>query len=61
MAQKVIYGIGGFDPDATDNNIIEVVDLPDVVDEQELFRQSAIEKLGLLGLSEEEARSLFFL
>ena len=58
MAQKVIYGIGGFDADAADNNVIEVIDLPDVVDEQELARQSAIDKLSKLGLTEAEVLAI---
>lgn len=29
MAQQIIYGIGGFDPTKPNNNIIEVIELPD--------------------------------
>lgn len=44
----------------TDGNLIfeEWVELPDVVDEIEVARQSALEKLSKLGLTEEEIVAL---
>ena len=29
MAQKIIYGLGGHDPKKPNNNIIEIIELPD--------------------------------
>lgn len=56
--QIVTYGEGGYNPELPNDNIIEVIELPDVVDETETVRQSAIEKLSKLGLTEEEAKAI---
>jgi hypothetical protein len=59
MIKNTIYGLGGFDPTKPNNNIIEEVELPDPEPTpEELARQSAIEKLQTLGLTEEEALAL---
>jgi hypothetical protein len=57
--QYIRYGLGGFDPSKPNNNIIEEIELPDPEPTpEELARQSAIEKLQTLGLTEEEALAL---
>lgn len=58
MAIEIVYGIGGFDPTKPNNNIIEEIEIPDVIDVTETARQSALEKLNKLGLTEQEIRSL---
>lgn len=58
MATQVIYGEGGYNPELPNDNIIEVIELPDVVDETETIRQSALEKLSKLGLTQEEIVAL---
>lgn len=59
MSQIVTYGEGGYNPDLPNDNIVEVVELPDPpVDEQELARESAVEKLSKLGLTEAEVLAI---
>jgi len=58
MAQNIIYGEGGYNPDLPNENIISIEEVPDVADEQELARQSALAKLAKLGLTENEISSL---
>lgn len=58
MVTKIIYGEGGFNPDLPNDNIISIEEIPDVVDEAEIARQSAIEKLSKLGLTQEEIAAL---
>lgn len=59
MTQIIVYGEGGYNPNLPNNNIVEEIEVPDPpVDEQELLRQSALEKLTALGLTEEEARAI---
>lgn len=58
MAQIITYGEGGYDPELPDDNIISIEEIPDVVDEAEIARQSALEKLAKLGLTEEEIQVL---
>jgi hypothetical protein len=57
--KQTTYGPGGFDPTKPNNNIIEEVELPDPEPTpEELARQSAVDKLKKLGLTEEEALAL---
>lgn len=56
--QIVTYGEGGYNPDLPNDNIVEVIEVPDVVDEIEVARQSALEKFSKLGLTQEEIVAL---
>jgi hypothetical protein len=59
MRTHVKYGLGGYDPDAPDHNIIEEHVLPDLEPTpEELARASAVAKLQALGLTEQEALAL---
>jgi hypothetical protein len=59
MATVIIYGLGGYDPEKENNNIIEQYEVADPEPtEQELLKQSAKNKLTALGLSEEEIQAL---
>jgi hypothetical protein len=59
MAEMLVYNQGGFDPDHPDNNVAEVIDLPDPEpDPTEVAKASALAKLQALGLTEAEARAL---
>lgn len=58
MAQHITYGEGGYNPDLPDGNIISVEEVPDIVDEQEVARQSATRKLSKLGLTDAEISAL---
>lgn len=59
MVLNVVYGVGGYNPELPNNNIIEVIEeVPDVVDEIEVARQSALEKFSKLGLTQEEIAAL---
>jgi hypothetical protein len=54
-----VYGLGGYDPDAPNGNVVEEYDVPDPEPtEEELARQSAVAKLQALGLTEAEALAL---
>jgi hypothetical protein len=59
MTKHIIYGLGGFDPDAPDGNIVEQYEVPDPEPTaEELARASAVAKLQALGLTEAEALAL---
>lgn len=58
MVTKITYGEGGFNPDLPNDNIISIEEIPDVVDEAEIARQSAKQKLSKLGLTEAEISAL---
>jgi ribosomal protein L1 len=34
MAQIITYGLGGYDPEKPNNNIVEVIELPDEPQEE---------------------------
>jgi hypothetical protein len=53
--QEIVYGIGGFDPDKPNNNIIEVIEHPDP---EPSPLETAIAKLTKLGLTEDEAKAI---
>lgn len=43
MAKKITYGIGGYDPSKPNNNIVEIIDIPDdltVVNSPELIEDA---------------------
>jgi len=59
MPIVTVYGLGGFDPDAPNGNIIEQYEVPDPEPTaEELARASAVAKLQALGLTEQEALAL---
>jgi hypothetical protein len=59
MMNHIVYGLGGYDPDAPDGNIVEQYEVPDPEPTpEELARASAVGKLQALGLTEQEALAL---
>jgi hypothetical protein len=34
MSQEVVFGVGGYDPSKPNNNIVEIIEIPDEVDSQ---------------------------
>lgn len=59
MTKVVVYGLGGYDPSKPNNNVVDEYDLPDeILPEQEVVRQSALNKLLALGLTVEEIEAL---
>lgn len=58
MGLYIVYGPGGFDETKPNNNIVEQYEVEDVVDDTEVARQSALQKLLKLGLTEEEIVAL---
>lgn len=55
MAQIITYGEGGYDETKPNNNIIEIVEVPDEPAPVDPVKQAALDKLMALGLTEEEA------
>jgi hypothetical protein len=59
MGTVTIYGVGGYDPDKENNNIIDQYEVDDPEPSQrEIARQSAITKLRALGLTDGEIDAL---
>lgn len=59
MAKITIYGLGGYDPEKENNNIIEQYEVEDTqATEQDTLKESAITKLRSLGLTDEEIQAL---
>ena len=59
MAKVTIWGDGGFDPEKPNNNIIDQYEIPDPEPSpQEIARQSAMDKLRKLGLTDDEIQAL---
>jgi hypothetical protein len=55
----IVYGLGGYDPDAPNGNIVEQYEVPDPEPTpEEAARASAVAKLQALGLTEAEALAL---
>jgi hypothetical protein len=55
---QVVYGIGGHDPSKPNNNILEVVELPDEPETIDPVKEAAMEKLRELGLTDEEISAI---
>ena len=58
MSTRIVYGDGGYNPELPNDNIISIEEVPDIVDETDIARQSAIAKLSKLGLNEAEISAL---
>jgi hypothetical protein len=56
MSEIITYGVGGYDPTKPNNNIVEVVEVPD--EPVDPAKESAISKLRLLGLTDEEINAI---
>lgn len=57
--QIVTYGEGGYNPELPNDNIVEIIEIPDPpVDEVQVAKDSAMAKLSKLGLTEEEVAAL---
>lgn len=57
--KSTTFGVGGFDPNKPDSNIVEEVDIPEPeLTPEEVAKNSAIQKLQALGLTEEEALAI---
>lgn len=55
MGFIVTYGEGGFDPSKPNNNIVETIEVPEIESiPEDLLKESALNKLKNLGLTEEE-------
>jgi hypothetical protein len=59
MATQIIYGLGGYDPTKPNNNIVDIEEVPDAVEVAiDPAKESAMQKLAILGLTDEEIRAL---
>jgi len=57
--QVTIYGVGGYNPELPNDNIIEQYEVEEPqLTEKEQARQSAIAKLHALGLTTDEIKAL---
>jgi hypothetical protein len=56
--QQIIYGLGGYDPSKPNNNIVEVVELPDEPVVVDPVKEAAMTKLRNLGLTDEEIQAV---
>jgi hypothetical protein len=60
MDKTVVYGIGGYDPSKPNNNIVEEYEeeYSDATESLELVRETALEKLRNIGLTDEEINAI---
>jgi hypothetical protein len=56
--KHITYGQGGFDPTKPNNNIVEVIELPDEPIATDPVKEAAMAKLRLLGLTDEEIQAV---
>lgn len=56
--QNIVYGLGGYDPSKPNNNIVEVIELPDEAVIVDPVKEAAIAKLSKLGLTDEEIKAV---
>jgi hypothetical protein len=56
--QQIIYGLGGYDPSKPNNNIVEIVELPDEPEITDPVKEAAMTKLRNLGLTDEEIQAV---
>jgi hypothetical protein len=56
MGKRIVYGVGGYDPTKPNNNIIEEVEIPN--EPVDTAKETAISKLRLLGLTDEEINAI---
>lgn len=55
---NIVYGIGGYDPSKPNNNIVEVIELPDEPVIVDPIKEAAMEKLRKLGLTDDEIQAV---
>jgi hypothetical protein len=56
--EQITYGLGGHDPSKPNNNILEIIELPDELVIIDPVKEAAMLKLSNLGLTEEEIRAV---
>jgi hypothetical protein len=56
--QQITYGLGGYDPSKTNNNILEIIELPEEPVITDPVKEAAMLKLSNLGLTDEEIRAV---
>jgi hypothetical protein len=58
MTQSIVYGLGGYDPSKPNDNIVEIIDLPDDPVTIDSAKEAAMAKLRKLGLTDEEIQAV---
>jgi hypothetical protein len=58
MTQSIVYGLGGYDSSKLNDNIVEVIDLPDEPVVIDSAKETAMTKLRNLGLTDEEIQAV---
>lgn len=56
--EQITYGLGGYDPSKPNNNILEIIELPNEPVIIDPVKEAAMLKLSNLGLTEEEIRAV---
>ena len=56
MSKLITYGLGGYDPTKPNNNIVEITEVPD--EPVDPAKESAMAKLRLMGLTDEEIQAV---
>ena len=58
MNRIVTFGVGGYNPSKPNDNIVEVVEMPDEFIPQDSVKEAAMAKLRNLGLTDEEINAI---
>jgi hypothetical protein len=58
MSQIISYGLGGYVPSKPNNNLVEVIEIPDQPVVVDPVREAAMAKLSNLGLTDDEIRAV---
>jgi len=58
MSEIITYGLGGYDSTKPNNNIVEVVEVPDELEVVDPVKEAAMAKLRNLGLTDEEINAI---
>ena len=56
--EHIIYGLGGYDPSKPNDNIVEIIELPDEPVIIDPAKEAAMAKLRKLGLTDEEIQAV---